>query len=94
MKRSNDFPFERARRITPREVEAARRAIEMTAGKPRRPRGRPAKPASERYRPVFIRLHPKVLGWAKRAAIRRGVGYQTVINETLLKNALKQKALA
>jgi hypothetical protein len=30
-------------------------------------------------------LSPKALAWAKKEAKRRGVGYQTVINETLLK---------
>jgi predicted DNA binding CopG/RHH family protein len=30
-------------------------------------------------------LSPKTLAWAKKEAKRRGVGYQTVINETLLK---------
>jgi hypothetical protein len=30
-------------------------------------------------------LNPAVLAWAKREAKRRGIGYQTVINETLLK---------
>ena len=39
----------------------------------------------EKYRPVSIRLHPSVLTWAKREAKRRGLGYQTVINEVLLK---------
>jgi predicted DNA binding CopG/RHH family protein len=32
-----------------------------------------------------IRLHPKAIAWAKREAKKRGIGYQTVINETLLK---------
>lgn len=31
-----------------------------------------------------IRLNPKVLAWAKKEAQRRGIGYQTVINEALL----------
>lgn len=87
MKRSNEFPFERARRVTAGEIESARRAIEQRTGKPRRPRGRPPKPAGEQYRPISIRLHPKVMAWARRVAHQNGVGYQSVINETLLKSA-------
>jgi len=36
---------------------------------------------------VSIRLHPKVVAWAKREAKRRRIRYQTVINEVLLKAA-------
>jgi len=86
MKHSTEFPFEKARRVTPREVESARRAIERLTGKPRPARGRPAKPEGERYRPISIRLHPDVVAWARRIATARRVGYQTVINETLLKS--------
>ncbi len=85
----NDFPFERARRVTPEEVEAARRAIERMTGKPRPPRGRPPKPEDERYKAVSIRLHPQVLAWAKKEGKKRGLGYQSVINETLLKAAVR-----
>jgi len=84
IKHPGDFPFERARKATPAEVEAARRAIEKLTGKPRSRRGRPPKPAGERYRAISIRLHPKALAWAGREAKRRGVGYQSVINGVLL----------
>ena len=84
MKRAKEFPFERARRVTRSEVAKARRAIEKKLGTKRAVRGRPSK-GVEKYRPVSIRLHPKVLTWARREAKRRGVGYQTVINEVLLK---------
>lgn len=84
MKKAKDFPFEAARRVTPREVETARKAIEEKLGRKRPRRGRPPKGA-DKYAPVSIRLHPRVLAWAKREAKRRGVGYQTVINETLIK---------
>jgi predicted DNA binding CopG/RHH family protein len=39
----------------------------------------------EKDKPVSIRLRPNVLAWAKREAKKRGLGYQTVINELLLK---------
>jgi uncharacterized protein (DUF4415 family) len=87
MKMPDSFPFERARRVTSDEVELARKAIEERTGVRRRPRGRPPKPDTERYRATSIRLHPKVMAWARREARRRRVGYQTVINEALLEKA-------
>jgi len=85
MRKAKSFPFERARRITPDEVKRYRKAIETKLGKKRAPRrGRPPKAASAKYLPVAIRLHPLVVAWAKREAKKRGVGYQTVINDVLL----------
>jgi len=86
MKKRREFPFEHARRVTAEEVAAARSAIASKLGKRRPRRGRPPKGA-DKYTPLSIRLHPKVIAWAKREARRRGVGYQTVINEALLKVA-------
>jgi uncharacterized protein (DUF4415 family) len=65
----------------------ARKAIAAKLGKKRKSRGRPPKPHAERYRAVSIRLHPKVVSWAKLQAKKKHVGYQTVINEVLLKVA-------
>jgi uncharacterized protein (DUF4415 family) len=84
MKKPREFPFEAARRVRAGETEAARRAIEHKLGKKRPRRGRPPKGA-EKFTPVSIRLHPSVVAWAKREAKKRGLGYQTVINELLLK---------
>jgi uncharacterized protein (DUF4415 family) len=84
LKKPKEFPFERARRVTASEAETARKAIERKLGKKRPRRGRPPK-GVEKYQPVSIRLHPRVITWAKREAKRRGLGYQTVINEVLLK---------
>lgn len=50
--------------------------------------GRRPKTEKEKYKPVSIRLHPVVLEWAKAEAERRGVGYQSVINETLLEQII------
>jgi uncharacterized protein (DUF4415 family) len=86
MKKRSEFPFERARRVTVEEVVAARSAIAAKLGKVRASRGRPPKGA-DKYTPVSMRLHPRVVAWAKREARRRGIGYQTVINEVLLKVA-------
>lgn len=87
MKNSNEFPFEKARPVTKRELAAARKAIQEKTGMARPPRGRPAKPGVDKYQPTSIRLHPRVIAWARREARRRGVGYQTIINEVLLEKA-------
>lgn len=84
MKNTKEFPFEKARRVTRRELAAARKAIEQKTGVPSETRGRPPKNEGEKCLPTTIRLHPKVLSWARREARKRGVGYQTVINEVLL----------
>ena len=89
MRRSREFPFNKARRVTAPEAERARQAIEKVTGKPRPSRGRPPKAHHERYRPVSLRLDPRALAWAKRTAREKGIGYQTVINETLLIQAGK-----
>lgn len=84
MKNSKEFPFEKARRVSKKELVAARKAIELKTGVPRPPRGRPLKSDEDKYQPTSIRLHPKVMAWARKVARKRGVGYQTVINEALL----------
>lgn len=86
-KKFTEFPFESARRITADEVAAARIAVKEQFDIEPPLRGRPAKDDSEKYQPVSIRLHPKVIQWAKEEAQRRGVGYQTIINEALIKLA-------
>ena len=82
-----EFDFSKARRFTEHEREKIRRAIEVKLGIKLPPRGRPKKNAHEKYIPVSIRLHPRALAWAQREAKRRGVGYQTIINETILHRA-------
>lgn len=86
-KKVTEFPFASARRITAQEVVAAAEAVREQFGIEPPKRGRPAKDDGEKYEPVSIRLHPKVIEWAKDEAQRRGVGYQTVINEALLQLA-------
>ena len=85
MKKESEFPFERARRVTPEESQKFREAISEQFDIKLRKRGRPAKNEDEKYEPISIGLHPKVLAWAKEEAQKRGIGYQTVINEALLK---------
>lgn len=83
MNQESEFPFERARRVTPEESQAFRAAIAEQFGINLKKRGRPTK-EEEKYEPISIRLHPKVLAWAREEARKRGIGYQTVINEILL----------
>ncbi len=84
-KKVTEFPFESARRITTEEVEAATKAVKEQFDIEPPKRGRPSKDDSERFEPVSIRLHPKVIKWAKEEAEKQGVGYQTMINEALLR---------
>ncbi len=79
--------FSRARRSNPDERKRFRAAYVQTFGHPPPKRGPVHKLASERYIPTYIKLHPKVIEWAKSEAKRRGIGYQTVINQSLLNHA-------
>ncbi len=88
MKSIKEFPFEKARRVTPNEVRKARVAIEIVTGKKRLIRkGRPPKAAEEKYIPISIRLHPLAVKWLKREAKKRELPYQTIINQLLLQKA-------
>ena len=82
-----EFDFSRARRITPEERRMYRQAYKNTFGVEMPRRGRPLKKSHLKYRDIHIKIHPKVLRWAKTKAKQSGVGYQTVINETLLAHA-------
>jgi predicted DNA binding CopG/RHH family protein len=90
MNQEPEFPFDRARRITPEESQRFRAAISEQFGLDLKKRGRPSKEEEEeeeeedKYEPISIRLHPKILVWAKEEAEKQGIGYQTVINELLL----------
>jgi uncharacterized protein (DUF4415 family) len=85
-----DFPFAKARKITLEEVAAAKRAAKEQFGIEPGKRGRSPKPEELKYEAVSIRLHPQVLMWAKAEGEKRGVDYQTVINEELLKLSVNQ----
>lgn len=87
MPKDPEFPFKTARRITEEEVIAAEKAIKEQFNIEINRRGRPTKQETEKYKTISIRLHPQVIQWAKKEAKTRGVGYQTVINEELLKLA-------
>ena len=84
MKNSKEFRFDKARRITKKETDKFRKAIESKLGVKRPVRGRPPKAVDEKFQPVSIRLHPMVLAWIKAEAKRRKVPYQSLINEILM----------
>ncbi len=86
MNKIKEFPFEHARRVTSKEVAAARKAIEAKLGVKRPSRGRPPKGLAK-YKPIQIRLNPVALKWAHAEAKHRGIGYQTFINEVLMQRA-------
>lgn len=74
--------LKRARRVTPKETEAFRRAIEEKLGVSRPPRmGRPPKHPAERYVPISWRTPPEVMEWLVTQARHAGVGrYQTFLS--------------
>ena len=84
MQKKTEFPFQSARRITTDEVIAAEKAVKEQFGIEVSKRERSAREKTEKYEAISIRLHPKVIKWAKKEADKRGVEYQTIINETLL----------
>jgi len=76
------------RRGTPERTEYFRQALENTFRRPFPPRlGRPPKALHHKYRDIHLKLHPKALQWARVEAKKRGIGYQTLINEILLHHA-------
>lgn len=74
--------LKRARRATPKETEAFRRAIEKKLGVSRPPRmGRPPKDPSEKYVHISWRTPPEVREWLVAQARHAGVGkYQTFLS--------------
>ena len=84
MKSQKEFRFENSRRITSEETSKFKKAIEKKLETKRPSRGRPPKPHNEKFEAISIRLHPLIVAWAKSEAKRKGVGYQTIINEFLL----------
>jgi uncharacterized protein (DUF4415 family) len=96
--KQKEFPFHRTRRATAQETAEHRRAIDDQFGIKLRKRGRPVKDKSEKYVQISLRLDPAVMQWAREQAVLKGVGYQTVINDTLKRasqrgaNRLKQSS--
>jgi uncharacterized protein (DUF4415 family) len=74
------------RRVTPEEHARFHEAYVNTFGKEPPRRGRPKK-GKDKYVPMYMKIHPRALAWAKATAARQSKGYQTVINEVLLRQA-------
>jgi uncharacterized protein (DUF4415 family) len=71
----------KAKKALAKELSSARKSRKAGPGR------RPAKEPGEKFVPISIRLHPKILDWARKEARKKDTGYQTVINETLLGKA-------
>jgi uncharacterized protein (DUF4415 family) len=78
--------FKRARRVTAGEVEVGRKAIEAKLGVKRPQRGRPFMGALK-ARDIHLRIPPAILERLRAKAERRGIGYQTLINQILSRAA-------
>ena len=83
MSQEPEFPFDRARRVTPEEHQRFKAAIEQQLDVKLRDRPTVAQ-SGERYESVVLQLHPKILSWAKVEAEKQGVAYQAVINAVIL----------
>ena len=82
MNKESEFPFKRARRVTPQENQKFREALVQQFSISLRNREQSVK--EEEYEQISIQLHPQILAWAKKEAKKRGISYHTVINEALL----------
>jgi predicted DNA binding CopG/RHH family protein len=85
MPNQTEFPFANARRISESEVIAAEQAITQQFGINVTQRKTLIKNEIENYQSISIELHPKIISWAKAEAKKKGVEYQVIINEVLLK---------
>lgn len=86
--------FKRARRVTPKETVAFRRAIEDKLGTSRPPRmGRPLKHPKEKYVPISWRTPPEVMEWLVEQAHHAGIQkYQTFLS-LLLRGMMRFEAV-
>jgi hypothetical protein len=66
MNQEPEFPFDRARRVTPEENQTFRAAISEQFSLDLKKRGRPNKEEENKYEPISIRLHPRILGWQRK----------------------------
>ena len=85
MSNQPEFPFANARRISESEVIAAEQAIKQQFGINLTQHKDSTKNETENYQSISIQLDPKIIAWAKAEATKKGVKYQAIINEVLLK---------
>jgi predicted DNA binding CopG/RHH family protein len=85
MKSTKEFPFDKARRISAKELKAYKYAFKRKAGKfPQKRKGRPPKSKDKKYVPISVRLDPRALAWLKKQAKLKALPYQTIINQLIL----------
>lgn len=65
MNQESEFPFERARRVTPTENQEFRSALVEQFGIDLKKRGRSVK-EEDKYAPISIRLHPQNFSLGER----------------------------
>jgi uncharacterized protein (DUF4415 family) len=93
MTKTSKFIFTDPQRPSNEKRQFFKKAFKNTFGYlPPPRRGRPEKEAEDKYQDIHIKLHPRALKWARGIAKKRGVGYQTIINETLLRQASRMAA--
>jgi len=89
-----DAELKRARRVTPKETEAFRLAIEKKLGVSRPPRmGRPPKHPSEKYVPISWRTPPEVMEWLVTQARHAGVGKYQAFLSLLLRGMMRYEVV-
>lgn len=89
-----DAELKRGRRVTAKETETFRRAIEEKLGVSRPPRmGRPPKHPGEKYVPISWRTPPEIMEWLVAQAHLAGIGkYQTFLS-LLLRGMMRYKVV-
>jgi uncharacterized protein (DUF4415 family) len=88
MPKRRELPIESDQRDTAPNVAAIEEPAQRKLSDYIYNTGRRPKTETEKYKPISIRLHPMIVEWAKAEAEKRGVGYQSVINETLLEHII------
>jgi uncharacterized protein (DUF4415 family) len=83
MKKKTESNSDGWRKTTPEEKARFRKMALNTLKR----LGRPHLPPEVKYKAISIKLDPRILKWAKAEAKKRNIGYQTVINQELLKKA-------
>lgn len=80
MSNNTEFPFAKARRITPEEVNQAKTAIQKQFGDEYIVRSK-----DDDYELISLKINPKIIAWAKNEAEKQGINYQVFLNNELLK---------
>lgn len=85
--RLTEHDFRQGKHLTPQERATFGNAYRNTFHKEPPHFGRPYKYMDAKLVPVSIRLHPTILTWAREQAHKKHMGYQSFINQLLLRLA-------